>query len=250
MAEAANLGGQFSRSRGWNETKRDDRVMMLASIILKHAHMRIHAGVRNDLFEKYIKSLPAPERKLAMENPYVLLFMQIILAVATLGDRLGIKEPCDFIFDEQGQFSKEALEFWPNMKALLDASARSDLGKFVGSPPIFRDDKIALPLQAADLYAWHMRQHWGRSQVLIVPPSRVLRQFKDMAVISRVYDEPELKRLREHLQKGGGIFAANNPTIPLVHAGKTKAERKRIRRQTKGALARAAWSTDDGEKLS
>jgi hypothetical protein len=27
-----------------------------------------------------------------------------------------------------------------------------------GDPPIFRDDKTFLPLQAADLYAWHARK--------------------------------------------------------------------------------------------
>jgi hypothetical protein len=250
MTEAANFGGQFARDKGWDESKRDDRLIALSGVIKKHAHLRIQAAVRNDHFEKYIKSIPTPERTLAIDSPYVLMFMQIILAMATFGDQLDIREACDFIFDEQGSFSKAALAFWPNFKTLLDISTRSDLGKFVGSPPIFRDDKTFLPLQAADLYAWHMRQHFSRNQVLIVPPSRILRQFENMPAISRVYDEPELKRLRDHLLKGGEIFAANNPTIPLVHAGKTRAERRRVRKQTKGALSHAVWSTTSPRKPS
>jgi len=250
MTEAANFGGQFSRHKGWDETKRDSRLIELTRVIKRHAHLRIQAAVRNDHFDKYIKSLPAPERTLAIDNPYVLLFMQIILAMATFGDQLKIREACDFIFDEQGAFSKAALAWWPNFKTLLDNSTRSDLGKFVGSPPIFRDDKTFLPLQAADLYAWHLRQHYSRNQILIVPPTRVLRQFENMPAISRVYDEPELKRLRAHLLKGGEILAENNPTIPLVHAGRTRAERKRIRKQTKGALSRAVSSTMPPRKPS
>jgi hypothetical protein len=243
MTEAANFGGQFARDKGWDEAKRDDRLISLTRIINKHACLLIHAAVRNDHFEKYIKSIPAPERTLAIDSPYVLMFTQIILAMATGGDQVGIRDACDFIFDEQGAFSKEALAFWPKLKALLDISPRSDLGKFVGSPPIFRDDKTFLPLQAADLYAWQIRQHFSRNQILIMPPSRILRQFENLPAISRVYDEPELKRLRDQLLKGGEIFAANNPTIPLVHAGKTKSERKRVRKQTKGTLSGAVWST-------
>jgi len=242
MTEAANFGGQFSRSKGWNEANRDDRLITLTRVIKKHASIRIQAGVRNDHFEQYIRSLPAPERRMIIESPYGLLFMQIILAMATFGDRIGIQEPCDFIFDEQGPFGAEALANWPTFRGLLNNSSRSDLSKFVGSTPIFQNDKQFLPLQAADLYAWHLRRHYSRNQFLTVSPDRVLRQFEAMPSISRFYDESELQRLRAHLEKGGQIFAKNNPTIPLVHKGKSRAERKRIRRQTKGALSRAVYS--------
>lgn len=213
-----------------------------SEVILHHASLRIQVGVRNDLFEKYITSLPVPERKFLVDNPYLLLFSQTILAMATFGDQLGIQGPCDFIFDEQKGFVDEALESWRTIKAQLATSKRSDLGNFIGSPPIFRDDKAFLPLQAADFYAWHMRQRWSRNQILIVPPTLLLRQFEKMPVISRVYDEGELKRLREHLQKGGEIFAANNPMIPLLHVGKSRSERKKIRRNTKGVLNRTVSS--------
>jgi Protein of unknown function (DUF3800) len=243
MTEAANLGGQFSRARGWDESKRDDRVMALCDVIKRHSTLRIQAAVRNDHFEKYIKSIPAPERTLMIDSPYALVFTQIVLAMATYGDRVGVADACEFIFDRQHGFDSLALTAWSNAKALAKASNRSDLGKFIGPEPKFADDKTFLPLQAADLYAWHLRRHYDRNQVLYVPPCRVLRQFERMASITRTYDEPELRRLREFLLKGGEIFRANNPDIPLVYAGKTKTERRRIRKQTKGALARAVGST-------
>jgi len=56
-----------------------------------------------------------------------------------------------------------------------------------------------------------------------------------MSGIVRNYDEPELMRLRDHLLKGGEIFSATNPGIPLVHIGKTKSERKRSRKKPKKA---------------
>jgi hypothetical protein len=134
MTEAANFGGQFDRAKGWDEAKRDDRLISLTRIINKHAHLIIHAAVRNDHFEKYIKSIPAPERSLAIDSPYVLMFTQIILAMATFGDQLQIRDACDFIFDEQGAFSKAALAFWPNLKALLDIPAAIRLGKVCRFP--------------------------------------------------------------------------------------------------------------------
>jgi hypothetical protein len=249
MTEAANLGGQFSRPRGWDESKRDDRVAALCSVI---QNLTVQAGVRNDYFAKYIKSIPAPERTLLVDGPYVLVFTQIILAMATYGDRVGIDDACQFVFDQQHGFDGYAKMAWSNMKALVGKSARSDLAHFVGTEPTFENDRMFLPLQAADLFAWHVRRHWDRNQVLWFPLCPVLRRFSEMGSISRVYDEAELQRLRQVLLKGGEIFAENNPDIPLVHPGKTKAERKRLRRSTKGALDRAKWSimlkTDGHEK--
>jgi hypothetical protein len=120
MTEAANLGGQFSRPRGWDESKRDDRVAALCSFIQRYSHLTVQAGVRNDYFAKYIKSIPAPERTLLVDSPYVLVFTQIILAMATYGDRVGIDDACQFVFDQQHGFDGYAKMAWSNMKALDD----------------------------------------------------------------------------------------------------------------------------------
>jgi len=243
MSEAGSLSEQFHPNRGWTERLRDTRVLELAQVTRKFAMVRIHASIKNAHFQKYIASLPVPERRLGSDSPYVLMFMQIILAMATAGDRLGLQGACDFIFDEQGAFGKEALDWWPNFKRLIDTQSRSDIAKFVGNRPMFRDEKDFLPLQASDLYAWHIRKHadLGRHG-LIVPANVVLRQFDGMPGIGRNYGEAELQRLRDVLIEGGKIFAATNPHIPLHPAGKTKAERKSLRKKTKGALARASWS--------
>jgi uncharacterized protein DUF3800 len=243
MSEAASLSEQFHPQRGWNERLRDARVLDLANVAAKFAIVRIHTSIKNEHFTKYITSLPMPERKLGNDSPYVLMFMQIILAMATGGTELGMQGACDFIFDEQGAFGREALDWWPNFKQLVNTQRRSDIAKFVGDRPIFRNEQEFLPLQASDLYAWHIRRHAERSQHgLIIPAPPVLRKFDKMAAIGRNYGEAELQRLRAHLVKGGEIFAANNPHIPLHLPGKTKAERKRLRKKTKGALSRASWS--------
>jgi hypothetical protein len=47
------------------------------------------------------------------------------------------------------------LHAWHFWKAHEPMEARNTM---FGDPPVFRDDKWMLPLQAADLYAWHARK--------------------------------------------------------------------------------------------
>ena len=247
MSEAASMSGQFHARRGWTERKRDARVLEFAQVARAFVTLRIHASMSNKLFRKYVTSLAAPERKLGMDSPYVMMFMQIILATATACDRLDIQGACDFVFDEQGAFGREALDWWINFRKLLDDapphSLRARVASLVCDRPIFRDEKQFLPLQAADLYAWHVRKHADLQRPgLIIPESVVLRQFEKVLIIGRDYDEAELQRLRTVLLDGGRAFRAANPHIKFHLPGKTKRENKKLRKITKGVLARASAS--------
>jgi hypothetical protein len=68
----------------------------------------------------------------------------------------GIQEKVDFIFDtsseEEQHYVLNAWHFWKQNEWFEERKA------LFGDPPIFRDDKVFLPLQAADLYAWHARK--------------------------------------------------------------------------------------------
>src|SRR5271165_2706757 len=107
MSEAASLHGQFHPTKGWDETKRDERLEILANVIAKYAKLKIHALMRHDDFNELIRSLPAPRRSLSIDGPFCILANQLILAVAISADLYGISDPCDFIFDETDGFSEE-----------------------------------------------------------------------------------------------------------------------------------------------
>src|SRR5215831_17634198 len=119
MTEAASMAGQFHKRRGWTEDKRDDRIITLTRIIRKHVSIRIHAKILNDHFNNYIRSIPIPGRMLFSDSPYILLFQQIILAMAVRGDLYGATTPCEFIFDTQVGFSAEAQAQWPQFKEVI-----------------------------------------------------------------------------------------------------------------------------------
>jgi hypothetical protein len=234
MKEAAKLKDQFDPSKGWTDAKRDDRLITFTRIIRKHARIRIHAKIKNADFDKYIKSIPVPNRMLFTDNPYTLLFQQIILAMAVRGDLYGVNVPCDFIFDTQVGFSAEIQEQWPQFKEVVKSASRTDLPALVGDLPIFRDEKTFLPLQAADLYAWQMRNYFAQNQVLTVPVNRVLGQLVPIPMIERSYEEDEVIRLRNYLLEMGKKFTEANPNIRLRHASDSKGARRQARRKSRG----------------
>ena len=90
-------------------------------------------------------------------------------------------------------------------------------------------------MQAADLYAWQMRNYFAQNQKLIVPVNRVLGQLVQIRMIERNYPEDELIRLREHLLAIGERIAEQNPHMKFVHIRNTKGARKQARRKARRA---------------
>ena len=165
-----------------------------------------------------------------------MLLFQAIMIVAAHQDRFGIVGPCDFIFDEQIGFSDEVNRLWSRFKASLDRSTTSDLAKFVGSRPIFRTELDFLPLQAADLCAWQLRNHYMENhrvenQTIAIPPNRVFAALRRMPSIFRHYEERDMKRLNASISKIGERFKEANPDTPLHPISANKAERRRARRK-------------------
>jgi hypothetical protein len=255
MNEAASMSGQFHKRRAWTEEKRDDRLVTLARIIRNHVSVRVSAWIRHDDYNKYILPLPALVRSLSVDNPYVLLVHQLVLAIAVFGDKHGIITPCDYIFDTEESFDEEIFAAWPTMKWLVENSTKSDLAKFFGERPIFRDDKHFLPLQAADLYAWQVRNRYIQShqvanQTLWFPPTKALGILDQVGVINREYSTDEVIRLRDVLVQQGERFAEANPDVKLVPPHTDPKERRRAHKQARKArktIAKASASSSGGQ---
>jgi hypothetical protein len=156
MSEAYSLTGQFE---GWPGPLRDQKVLELAEVIEKYAVARIAAVVRQQDYNAHIKGV-SPWQEL--DDPYFMLFDQIIVLTAQFFKNLEDRQypeldfsnvEIDFVFDDQGKVGLRALGWWDVLKQAIDPR----LVRFLGSPPIFGSDRKILPLQAADLYAWHAR---------------------------------------------------------------------------------------------
>ena len=57
----------------------------------------------------------------------------------------------------QGKLGERAVERWNWVKANIDGLKSVGISEKLGSPPIFGDDIKFKPLQAADMFAWLVR---------------------------------------------------------------------------------------------
>jgi hypothetical protein len=89
------------------------------------------------------------------EDPYFLAFD---LIMSDYGNRLAAAksdEVVDFIFDDQVGQGVRAVQWWHAMRELGLTEAYE---KYFPNEPIHRNDKLFLPLQAADMIAWQTRR--------------------------------------------------------------------------------------------
>lgn len=94
-----------------------------------------------------------------LENPYAFLFFKILGAISYLQRRsnevgnFGFK-PVDFIFDKQGRAGLKCLDWYGHLAQRVAEPDRT----IISSKPRFEDDQAEIPLQAADMFAWHIRR--------------------------------------------------------------------------------------------
>ena len=91
-----------------------------------------------------------------LSHPYFFLLYFLILAIARSHTEL-LKGEAEFeyIFDNQGTIGEDSMLSWNLMTDAMEPAHR----KYMTHVPKFRDDRQCLPLQAADMYAWSVREH-------------------------------------------------------------------------------------------
>ncbi len=152
--EAGVARGQFS---GWEKWAIDQRVSLLNDIACSSANYRVHVTLLRNDFDWFLAQMGGKVSDpygFDWKDPYWICFFGIALAIAIHCRARGINDSCQYIFDEHGPLGPRAAVMWQ----LAKKSVATDISDFLGSPPIFLDDKKVLPLQAADLYAWHVRK--------------------------------------------------------------------------------------------
>jgi hypothetical protein len=147
MSEAENLSGQF---RGWTERAREVKVLSLGRLIKKYDPWSFECSVSQNSFDKILQ----PVAPYDLKNPYFMCFYGAIVTIARYHSSKGIDVPVDFVFDEQGGLGHFVALWYQYIKQQQNQA----ISKVLGAAPLFRDDKKVLPLQAADLLAWHLRR--------------------------------------------------------------------------------------------
>lgn len=149
MVEANGLRGQFG---GWCPARRDAKVLAFAKLIQDHRPWFAACSVSRAEYAELLSPI-APEN---LKNPYFACFWGVISAATRYMQEQKIENPLpvDFVFDNQEGLGHDSALFYPWLKADSDPQEK----KLMGAVPVFCDDKEVVPLQAADMLAWHLRK--------------------------------------------------------------------------------------------
>jgi len=149
-SEAVNCDGQF---KGFSVAERDKRVQEFVSLVLSHRPLAVRHVVPNDAYARVFKGKFAK----SVDYPYFLSFHDVIgtVFIHLHSQDAERSDQVDFVFDSQSEKQVELVrQAWSFGVQALPQWAR----RLVGNRPDHRDDKIFVPLQAADLVAWHVRR--------------------------------------------------------------------------------------------
>lgn len=133
-----------------------ERCMWFYRVIEDHVTAEISCTISVQGLLKAFREYPWPvslNNTQVFTDPYYLGFRNIVFGLARHQGMLGIDEPVDFIFDNVSE-KRKCLVGWDRMIFMASEKER----RLVGEMPIFRKDEEFLPLQAADLYAYWVRE--------------------------------------------------------------------------------------------
>jgi len=158
-AQAHRLKEQFL---GQSEHQRDERVKLLEQIIVDTKPIAVACVLWWKDFLEF---------KRLFENPiqaYSVMFNRIIWKLMLVMKERFPGEQIEIIFDDQGALGTKAASLNDRLMLALSPQVKNILA----GRPVHRSDEFVLPLQAADMLAWHLRRNSNSDQIdpTIYPP--------------------------------------------------------------------------------
>lgn len=149
----------FKMSEMNQNAERLERVPIFAKIAEQYALLALSGSIDCAALRRAQNRISIPGYNFkwgVLENPFVILFASFMKSFHNykedIADILPVDSPVDFIFDEQRE-KRIIRDGWNQFK---NANPSEFISRF-GSEPRFENDKDFLPIQAADLWAWHVR---------------------------------------------------------------------------------------------
>lgn len=166
MVEANGLRGQFA---GWTREARDRKLGVMAEVIHSfRPQWTFDFSISRAEYETHVS--PASPRGLS--TAYFATTFGAVSTVARYLATEGITTPVAFTFDEQKGVSKDVALFFDYMVENLEPEAQALIKLPIG----YGNDMSDLPLQAADMLAWHIRrQREGSNDAAIVRRAEYIR---------------------------------------------------------------------------
>ena len=137
--------------RDFTDDQRKQKINALSEVICGLHPLALSVSVRWEDFLAFKEAVALP---VWAQDPYFFLFYRLLVLAIQFGQRESNPTPIDFIFDEQNDAWKQVKGWYAQFQLRLPPEFLALLGK----EPEKGDEKICLPLQAADLFAWYTRR--------------------------------------------------------------------------------------------
>lgn len=134
---------------GFSKEAKDTKIDALVAVLSRYRPISVECSISTRDYKELLSSTGPYD----LRHPYCVCFIGMLHAVARAIDEEGLKGPVELIFDQQGNVGTNAAIWYPPLK-----QSNPLLAKTLGGPPLFRSDEEVLPLQAADMLAWHVRK--------------------------------------------------------------------------------------------
>jgi hypothetical protein len=201
--EAFGLRYQF---KGWKPSERDARLLEFVPIIASTSAKGIAFVVDHAAFEMIIRDAPNTPFK----TPYTLAYFLSLCAILPTVQDAFPTEKVEIIFDEGVVNPHEAGTAYQHLFTLAP-----NLAAMLADRPRFENDKLQMPLQAADLLAGCVRaSHDPDPKYDRVRKSPFLPALRDIVTAQVMVDAEQMQYWRNRVERN----------IPRV-AGITKATR-------------------------
>jgi hypothetical protein len=191
MSEAMGLHEQFKDFAG---PERDEKVMALAQLAHDHIEARVDCVIARTDYDDLIKPI-AGRRFRFMKDPYFLCFYALIRELSEFHFRIGLPHVnMRLVFDKHGKVGHRALRYWHKAREIIDPERAA----LLNSEPYFEDDFDFNPLQAADMYAWIIRDR-------LLPKDQhplaydILAMFADKLPVQDYIGRKDLEKLKSEL---------------------------------------------------
>jgi len=144
---------KMAKAKRWRDEPHKRKIERLATIIQKHVTLGVSLLVRHEYYNRIIKGRIINK----FDDPYCIAFFLAVTRVTRVLATTGIAEPIDFIFDKSNpRQSRLVMNLY---HLFFTEKAPNEYKPLIGGPPRFKNDEKCPPLQAADMYAWHIGQY-------------------------------------------------------------------------------------------
>jgi hypothetical protein len=128
----------------------------------------------------------------------------------------NIDDKIQIYFDHQGGISERRL------REAFDefmGGAAPELAARIADAPEFKDDKCVLPLQAADLIAWHIRRHIYEMQRGAELDTAIYSELLSLRGRHSIWNEERLQFLAQQMRQADPLLRGITMSLPDPSSG-------------------------------